>query len=85
MYGIFTYIWLLFMVYVPYMDPMGILPDMATLSLGAPPIYTTILLMVQKSGEKTTWDVQSSANGKNYKLPTSTGDRRISEPSTVPR
>ena len=44
-----------------------------------------LLSMVQISGEKTTWDVQNPVNnGINYdKLPTSTGERRISEPSTV--
>ena len=39
-----------------------------------------ILLMVQKSC--TTWDVQNHCKSWN-ELPTSTGDRRISEPSTV--
>ena len=40
--------------------------------------------MVQKSGYITTWDVKEPVvnNGMNQ-LPTSTGDRRISEPSTV--
>ena len=37
-----------------------------------------ILLMVQKSCEKTTWDVMKPYNRINYQQP-STGERRISE------
>ena len=41
-----------------------------------------ILLMVQKS-QTTTWDGDKTPYKQWDELPTSTGDRRISEPSTV--
>ena len=46
-----------------------------------PKFPSTILLMVQKSGEKTTWHVWNPVNNRIFSI--STGDRRISEPSTV--
>ena len=42
-----------------------------------------LLLMVQKSGEKTTWEVKIPVNFLGFQLPTSSGERRISEASTV--
>ena len=38
--------------------------------------------MVQKS-KTTNWDVENPVKKKQDKLPSSTGNRRISEPSTV--
>ena len=44
-----------------------------------------LLLMVQKSHSQPPFGCKKNLvdNGRNYQLPTSTGDRRISEPSTV--